>query len=81
MTIERNRREAREAREALMEEMKRSHGIKGPAAVRALMAAMWESTHDQSMPREEMLSELALFSGMAMAALHDYAILLDRQNA
>lgn len=55
-------------------------GIKTADDVRAVANAMWAVCHDEGMDKKEMLNTLSLLSGMAVAALLDYAVMLDDER-
>lgn len=51
--------------------------VKTADDVRNLVNAIWLVAHDQDADRGEMLANLSLLSGVACAALCDYAVMLD----
>lgn len=55
-------------------------GIKTAAGVRGLVEALWATAHNEGLERQDMLFSLSLLAGMATAALHDYAKLLDEKE-
>lgn len=57
-----------------------SGGMKTPEQIRALVDAMWETAHNQELDRSLMLTDLAMLSGMASAALLDYAKKLEEER-
>ena len=67
------------AYDRLMEATKNS-GVGSAEAVRALIDAIWLTPKDDTLGKEEMLSNLCLLSGMATAALIDHARVLEALN-
>jgi hypothetical protein len=47
--------------------------IDNPKAIRELCDNIWNTCHDNELPQEQMLMRLSLLSGMAVAALLEYA--------
>ncbi len=67
----------KEASAKLMECLNRDHGINTAEGVRALVNAMVANMRNDMQSRTDMLNNAALYSGMASAALIDYAKVLE----
>ena len=54
--------------------------IKTSEQVKHLVNAIWATCHDEESDKKDVLSNLALLSGMASACLLDYASLLESRG-
>jgi hypothetical protein len=54
--------------------------ITTPGQVSALINALWFTCKDEDRPAEELVRDLALLSGMSVATLRDYALLLEQRE-
>jgi hypothetical protein len=67
----------KETSERLMQALTNDRGINTAEGVRALVDAMYANMRDETQTRADMLTNAALYTGVASAALLDYAKLLE----